>query len=46
MQQAASVPDNTVFVLLGVVREFGTTRPVSTTPRQTDTENYISGRFG
>jgi phosphate transport system ATP-binding protein len=46
MQQAARVSDYTGFMLLGVLKEFGTTKQVFTTPKQTDTENYISGRFG
>jgi phosphate transport system ATP-binding protein len=46
MQQAARVSDYTGFMLLGVLKEFGTTKQIFTTPKQTDTENYISGRFG
>jgi phosphate transport system ATP-binding protein len=46
MQQAARVSDYTGFMLLGVLREFGTTKQIFTTPKETDTENYISGRFG
>jgi phosphate transport system ATP-binding protein len=46
MQQAARVSDYTGFMLLGILKEFGTTRQIFTTPRETDTENYISGRFG
>jgi ABC-type phosphate transport system ATPase subunit len=33
-------------MLLGVLREFDTTKQIFTTPKETDTENYISGRFG
>jgi phosphate transport system ATP-binding protein len=33
-------------MLLGVLKEFGTTAQVFTKPREQDTENYISGRFG
>jgi phosphate transport system ATP-binding protein len=46
MQQAARVSDYTGFMLLGKLIEFGTTKQVFTNPQQTDTENYISGRFG
>jgi phosphate transport system ATP-binding protein len=46
MQQAARVSDYTGFMLLGVLKEFGPTRRIFTTPKETDTENYISGRFG
>jgi len=46
MQQAARVSDYTGFMLLGVLKEFGPTNQVFTTPKETDTENYISGRFG
>jgi phosphate transport system ATP-binding protein len=46
MQQAARVSDYTGFMLLGVLKEFGETKQVFTNPRQADTENYISGRFG
>jgi len=46
MQQAGRVSDFTGFMLLGVLKEFGTTAQVFTRPREQDTENYISGRFG
>jgi phosphate transport system ATP-binding protein len=46
MQQAARVSDYTGFMLLGVLKEFGTTKQVFTTPKQKETEDYISGRFG
>ena len=46
MQQAARVSDYTGFMLLGVLKEFGTTKQIFTTPKEPDTENYISGRFG
>jgi len=46
MQQAARVSDYTGFMLLGVLKEFGTTKQIFTTPRQKETEDYISGRFG
>jgi phosphate transport system ATP-binding protein len=46
MQQAARVSDHTGFMLLGELKEFGRTGDVFTRPQQTDTENYISGKFG
>ncbi|MEO0073628.1 MAG: phosphate ABC transporter ATP-binding protein PstB [candidate division WOR-3 bacterium] len=46
MQQAARVSDYCGFMLLGELREFGETNQIFTKPREPDTENYISGRFG
>ncbi|MGB9742211.1 MAG: phosphate ABC transporter ATP-binding protein PstB [candidate division WOR-3 bacterium] len=46
MQQAARVSDFTGFMLLGRLIEFGTTAQIFTRPRQPETENYLSGRFG
>jgi phosphate transport system ATP-binding protein len=46
MQQAARVSDYTGFMLLGVLEEFGTTKQLFTNPKQKETEDYISGRFG
>jgi len=45
-RQAARVSDYTGFMLLGVLKEFGTTKQIFTNPKEPDTENYISGRFG
>lgn len=46
MQQAARASDYCGFMLLGELREFGETGQIFTRPREPDTENYISGRFG
>ncbi|MBN2466212.1 phosphate ABC transporter ATP-binding protein, partial [candidate division WOR-3 bacterium] len=46
MQQAARVSDHTGFMLLGVLKEFGETKQIFTNPKQKETEDYISGRFG
>jgi phosphate transport system ATP-binding protein len=46
MQQAARVSDTTTFFYLGQVIEHGATRQMFTTPRQEQTEAYITGRFG
>jgi phosphate transport system ATP-binding protein len=46
MQQAARVSDNTSFFYMGKLIEFGKTKIVFTSPRQKQTEDYITGRFG
>ncbi len=46
MQQAARISDNTVFFLLGEIIESGPTKAFFATPKDTRTENYITGRFG
>jgi phosphate transport system ATP-binding protein len=46
MQQAARVSDYTGFMLLGDLVEFGVTRQLFTNPREKQTEDYITGRFG
>jgi phosphate transport system ATP-binding protein len=46
MQQAARVSDYTGFMLLGEMVEFGVTRELFTTPKDSRTEAYLTGRFG
>jgi len=46
MQQAARVSDETGFMLLGEMVEFGDTHRVFTAPGDKRTEEYITGRFG
>jgi phosphate transport system ATP-binding protein len=46
MQQAARVSDFTVFFYLGRIVEAGVTEEIFTTPRNQQTEDYITGRFG
>ncbi|HBN79246.1 MAG TPA: phosphate ABC transporter ATP-binding protein, partial [Planctomycetaceae bacterium] len=46
MQQAARVSDCTAFFYQGRLIEFGTTKALFTTPREKQTEDYITGRFG
>lgn len=46
MQQAARVADYTAFFFLGEVVEHDTTRVIFTNPRNSRTEEYITGRFG
>ena len=46
MQQAARVSDNTAFMLLGEMIEFGPTETIFTNPSVQRTQDYITGRFG
>ena len=46
LQQAARVSDTTTFFYLGTMVESGATRQIFTTPRNEQTEAYITGRFG
>ncbi len=46
MQQAARVSDETGFMLLGELIEFGRTDNIFTAPRDKRTEDYITGRYG
>ena len=46
MQQAARVSDFTGYFLLGELIEFGATDQIFTTPADSRTEVYITGRFG
>jgi phosphate transport system ATP-binding protein len=46
MQQAARVSDDTGFMLLGELIEFGNTDQIFTAPRDKRTEDYITGRYG
>jgi phosphate transport system ATP-binding protein len=46
MQQAARVSDTTAFFLSGRVVEVGPTSKIFTNPREKETEDYITGRFG
>jgi phosphate transport system ATP-binding protein len=46
MQQAARVSDYTAFFYLGELVEFGATNMVFTNPKETKTEEYVTGRFG
>jgi phosphate transport system ATP-binding protein len=46
MQQAARVSDYTAFLLSGTLVEFSPTPQLFTTPADTRTESYITGRFG
>jgi len=46
MQQASRVSDKTAFFYLGRLIEFNDTDQLFTRPREKQTEDYISGRFG
>lgn len=46
MQQAARVSDRTAFFCMGSLVEYGMTDKLFTNPRQKETEDYITGRFG
>lgn len=46
MQQALRISDYTAFFLSGEVIEFGKTSQVFSNPKDTRTEDYITGRFG
>ena len=46
MQQAARVSQRTAFFYLGELIEVGPTKAIFTRPKETRTEDYISGRFG
>jgi phosphate transport system ATP-binding protein len=51
MQQAARVSDSTAFFMVdnqrtGHLMEYGVTKEVFTKPKNKQTEDYITGRFG
>ncbi|MBX9812592.1 MAG: phosphate ABC transporter ATP-binding protein PstB [Burkholderiales bacterium] len=46
MQQAARVSDYTAYMYLGELIEFGVTDTIFIKPRNKQTEDYITGRFG
>ena len=46
MQQAARVSDQTAFFFMGKLIEFGDTDKIFTNPKERQTEDYITGRFG
>ncbi len=46
MQQAARISDESGFMLLGELVEFGHTDQLFTTPQDQRTEEYITGRYG
>jgi phosphate transport system ATP-binding protein len=46
MQQAARVSDNTAFMYLGKLVEYGETKKMFTAPQDERTQDYVTGRFG
>jgi len=46
MQQAARVSDNTAFMYLGLIIEYGSTKTIFTAPKTKRTQDYVTGRFG
>ena len=46
MQQAARISDNTAFLYLGEIIEYGRTESIFTNPAKKQTEDYITGRYG
>jgi phosphate transport system ATP-binding protein len=46
MQQAARVADRTAFFLMGELVEYDKTEVIFTSPRNRQTEDYVTGRFG
>ena len=46
MQQAARCSDNTAYMYLGDLVEFGNTKDMFIKPKRQETEDYITGRFG
>ena len=46
MQQAARISDKTAFFYMGELVEFDETEKIFTNPKHTQTEDYITGKFG
>jgi phosphate transport system ATP-binding protein len=46
MQQAARVSDFTAFFYMGELIETGTTEQIFTNPKESRTEDYVTGKFG
>lgn len=46
MQQAARVSDYTAFFYIGRIIEFDETKKIFTSPKEKQTEDYVTGRFG
>lgn len=46
MQQAARVSDYTAYMYMGELIEFGATDNIFIKPKNKQTEDYITGRFG
>ena len=46
MPQAARISDRTAFFYMGQLNERGETAQIFTDPKEKQTEEYITGRFG
>jgi phosphate transport system ATP-binding protein len=46
MQQASRLSDYTAFFYLGDLIEYAETKSIFLNPQKTETQNYITGRFG
>jgi phosphate transport system ATP-binding protein len=46
MQQAARASDNTAFLYIGELVEYGETKHIYSSPQEKRTEDYLTGRFG
>ncbi|MGL4667225.1 MAG: phosphate ABC transporter ATP-binding protein, partial [Saezia sp.] len=46
MQQAARCSDYTAYMYLGELMEIGSTEQIFFKPQRSETEDYITGRFG
>jgi len=46
MQQATRCSDRTAFFYLGKLIEFDETQKIFSNPKERQTEDYITGRFG
>ena len=46
MSQAARISDNSIFMYLGELIEYGTTKQMFTKPKHKQTEDYLTGVFG
>ena len=46
MQQAARISDFTAFFYLGELKEYDQTKTIFTNPKDIETQNYVTGRFG
>ncbi len=46
MSQAARISDNSMFMYLGELVEYGTTKQMFTKPKDKRTEDYLTGAFG
>jgi phosphate transport system ATP-binding protein len=46
MQQAARASDNTAFLYIGELVEYGETKHIYSSPKEKRTEDYLTGRFG